>query len=47
MGRMSQRKGKVIEREIVQLHRELGVFAERVPLSGASRLGEVSYRRRS
>jgi Holliday junction resolvase len=36
MGRMSQRKGKVIEREIVALHKEIGIHAERYPLSGAS-----------
>ena len=36
MGRMSQRKGKVIEREIVQLHKDIGIHAERYPLSGAS-----------
>ena len=33
----SKRKGSRIEREIVQLHRDIGVHAERVPLSGASR----------
>ena len=37
MGRMSQRKGKVIEREIVALHKQIGIHAERYPLSGASR----------
>ena len=30
-------KGTRIEREIVSLHEELGIHAERVPLSGASR----------
>jgi Holliday junction resolvase len=34
---MSQRKGKVIERELVALHKQIGVHAERYPLSGASR----------
>jgi Holliday junction resolvase len=37
MGRSSQRKGGRIEREIVALHKDIGVHAERVPLSGASR----------
>ncbi len=35
-GRAPRRKGDRIEREIVALHRELGVNAERVPLSGAA-----------
>ncbi len=35
-GRASRRKGDRIEREIVTLHRELGIPAERVPLSGAA-----------
>jgi Holliday junction resolvase len=35
MGARSRRKGLVIEREVVNLHRELGVEARRVPLSGA------------
>jgi hypothetical protein len=30
-------KGDRIEREIVDRHRELGIYAERYPLSGASR----------
>lgn len=34
-GRMSRDKGARIEREIVALHRALGIHAERVPLSGA------------
>ncbi len=34
-GRKSRNKGARIEREIVTLHRELGIHAERVPLSGA------------
>ena len=34
----SQRdKGQRIERELMELHRQLGLRAERVPLSGASR----------
>jgi Holliday junction resolvase len=37
MGRMSRRKGAVIEREIVNKHLELGIPALRVPLSGAAR----------
>ncbi len=34
-GRMSRNKGARIEREVVALHRELGITAEKVPLSGA------------
>lgn len=36
MGRMSRDKGGRIEREIVHLHKGIGVHAERVPLSGAA-----------
>lgn len=36
-GRSQRRKGDRIEREIVDLHRSIGVHAERVPLSGATR----------
>src|SRR6516164_3501021 len=36
MGRTSQRKGGRVEREIVALHKDIGVHAERYPLSGAS-----------
>lgn len=36
-GRSQRRKGDRIEREIVELHRQIGVHAERVPLSGATR----------
>jgi Holliday junction resolvase len=36
-GARHRRKGDRIEREIVDRHRELGVHAERYPLSGASR----------
>lgn len=35
MGRKSRDKGYRAEREMVQLHRNLGVAAVRVPLSGA------------
>ena len=35
MGRMSKRKGDRIEREIVNLLKEAGIHAERVPLPGA------------
>jgi Holliday junction resolvase len=37
MSRMQRDKGARIEREIVEAHRQLGLRAERVPLSGASR----------
>jgi hypothetical protein len=36
-GARHRRKGDRVEREIVELHRALGVHAERYPLSGASR----------
>ena len=36
-GARHRRKGSRIERELVALHRTLGVHAERYPLSGASR----------
>ena len=36
-GARHRQKGDRIEREIVALHRELGIHAERYPLSGASR----------
>ncbi len=36
MGKPSRDKGARTEREIVNLHREIGVRAERVPLSGAA-----------
>jgi hypothetical protein len=35
MSAMQRRKGARIEREIVNRHREVGIHAERVPLSGA------------
>lgn len=37
MGKLSRDKGARVEREIVNLHRRIGVTAERVPLSGAQR----------
>jgi Holliday junction resolvase len=36
-GARHRRKGDRIERELVTLHREMGIHAERYPLSGASR----------
>jgi hypothetical protein len=36
-GRASRQKGDRIERELVDRHKELGIHAERYPLSGASR----------
>ena len=36
-GAKHRRKGDLIERELVELHRGLGIHAERNPLSGASR----------
>jgi Holliday junction resolvase len=36
-GRSPRRKGDTVEREIVRKHVDLGVHAERYPLSGASR----------
>lgn len=40
MAKMSREKGLRIERELVQLHKDMGVYAERVPLSGASKYRE-------
>jgi Holliday junction resolvase len=37
MGKASRDKGARAERELVALHAEIGVKAERVPLSGAAR----------
>ena len=37
MSRSQRDKGARIEREIVQRHRDIGIHAERVPLSGAVR----------
>lgn len=36
MGRLSRDKGARRERELVNLHRKIGIPAERVPLSGAT-----------
>jgi hypothetical protein len=36
-GARHRRKGDRIERELVALHQAIGIHAERVPLSGASR----------
>jgi len=36
MGAKSRRKGGRIERELVNLHRDAGIDAQRVPLSGAT-----------
>lgn len=36
MGKMSSRKGRRIEQELVHLHQDAGIPAERVPLSGAA-----------
>lgn len=37
LSRSQRDKGQRVEREIVAAHEEMGVHAERVPLSGASR----------
>jgi Holliday junction resolvase len=37
MGKLSRDKGARAEREIVALHTEIGVKAEKVPLSGATK----------
>jgi hypothetical protein len=42
-GAKHRRKGDRVEREIVALHEELGVHAERVPLSGASRYQDAGH----
>jgi hypothetical protein len=36
VGKLSRDKGARTEREIVNLHRKLGIHAERVPLSGGT-----------
>jgi Holliday junction resolvase len=36
-GARHRQKGNRIERELVQLHKDIGVHCERYPLSGASR----------
>jgi hypothetical protein len=42
-GARHRRKGDRVEREVVDLHRTLGVHAERYPLSGASRFRGSSH----
>lgn len=42
-GAKHRRKGDRVEREIVQLFEELGVHAERYPLSGASRFRDSGH----
>ena len=42
-GRGHRQKGDRIEREIVDRHRELGIHAERYPLSGASRFRDSGH----
>ena len=42
-GSRRRRKGDRVEREIVELHRGLGLRAERVPLSGAQRYRNSSH----
>jgi hypothetical protein len=37
MGMKSRRKGAAFEREVVTFHRDLGLAAERIPLSGAAK----------
>jgi hypothetical protein len=37
MGMKSRRKGASFEREVVAFHRNLGLAAERIPLSGAAK----------
>ena len=47
-GRRSQRKGYVVENAIVNLHKDAGIEATRVPLSGATgyrgNVGDVDVR---
>jgi Holliday junction resolvase len=43
MGRASRDKGGRTERAIVNLHKELGIHAERYPLSGASRFRGLGH----
>ena len=43
MSNSQRSKGSRVEREIVNRHKELGVHAERVPLSGASRYRENGH----
>ena len=42
-GSRHRKKGDRTEREIVQLHRSIGVHAERYPLSGASRFRDSGH----
>jgi len=42
-GQGHRRKGDRIEREIVDRHRELGIHAERYPLSGAIRFRDSGH----
>jgi Holliday junction resolvase len=42
-GARHRQKGNRVERQIVDLHRALGVHAERYPLSGASRFRGSSH----
>jgi Holliday junction resolvase len=42
-GARHRQKGDRVERELVDLHRALGVHAERYPLSGASRFRGSSH----
>ncbi|WP_431861432.1 hypothetical protein [Azospirillum sp.] len=37
LGRRSRSKGAVRERQLVAMHKDIGIHAERVPLSGAAR----------
>jgi Holliday junction resolvase len=43
MGKASREKGARIERELVEVHKALGVHAERYPLSGASRFRDAGH----
>lgn len=40
-GRKSQRKGYVVEKQIVDEHINRGVYAERIPLSGAAKFRDT------
>jgi Holliday junction resolvase len=42
-GARHRRKGNRVERELVQLHKALGVHAERYPLSGASQFRDSGH----
>ena len=43
MSKSQRDKGARVEREIVNAHREMGVYAERVPLSGAAGFRGAGY----